>query len=198
MGANTRTRMKKEDRREAILAEAIKAIGERGYHGFSFNDLAKRCKLTNAGLLHHFGSKEGLLVALLQERDRIDKDAVSAAVGPIRREEPLPLDACLALFRAIVARNVGQPEIIRLYAILRAEALVPDHPAFAFFRTREMEVMELFQRMIAALVPDSVSTARQILAQMNGLEIQWLRESRMFDLVEEWDKVARKLLSRPD
>lgn len=186
--------MKKEDRREAILAEAIKAMGERGYHGFSFNDLARRCRLTNAGLLHHFGSKEGLLVALLQERDRIDKEVVSAAIELVLRDELLPRDACLAVFRAIVARNVEQPEIIRLYAILRAEALVPDHPAFAFFRTREMEVMEVFQRVIAGLVPDALSTARQILAQMNGLETQWLRESRMFDLVEEWDKAARKLL----
>lgn len=186
--------MKKEDRREAILAEAIKAMGERGYHGFSFNDLARRCRLTNAGLLHHFGSKEGLLVALLQERDRIDKEVVSAAIELVLRDELLPRDACLAVFRAIVARNVEQPEIIRLYAILRAEALVPDHPAFAFFRTREMEVMEVFQRVIAGLVPDALSTARQILAQMNELETQWLRESRMFDLVEEWDKAARKLL----
>lgn len=64
--------MRKDDRRLAILDEAIQIIGEQGYRGSSINDLAKRCGLTTAGLLHHFGSKDGLLIALLEERDRRD------------------------------------------------------------------------------------------------------------------------------
>jgi AcrR family transcriptional regulator len=59
--------------------QAIRIIGQRGYAGFGIQELAQRCQLTNAGLLYHFGSKDRLLIALLEDRDR--RDAVASIVG---------------------------------------------------------------------------------------------------------------------
>lgn len=191
----TRTRMSRDGRRQAIFDETIKVLSERGYHGFNLNELAKRCGLTYAGLLHHFPSKEALLVALLRERDRLDERAVAAALGPDMAGCPHTLTACLSSFRAIVARNAAQPELVRLYAILQAEALVPDHPAFDFFRARDMGIIAIFRDLVADIVPAPLATARQILALMHGMEMQWLRESGSFDLVAEWDDAARKILT---
>ncbi|MCE7796001.1 TetR/AcrR family transcriptional regulator [Sphingobium sufflavum] len=192
-----RSRMNKDLRREAILTEAIRALSEKGYHGFSINELARRCGLTTAGILHHFGSKQGLLIALLDMRDRLDQQAILPLLAPEDRRVPSTRDSCLTTLRAIMARNAEQPEIIRLYAILRTEAVVPDHPAFTFFRTREMAVLNVFRDMVSDLVPDPLSTARQILALIGGLEMQWLRESRIFDLVAEWDSAISKILPPP-
>ncbi|HEX7853538.1 MAG TPA: TetR/AcrR family transcriptional regulator [Sphingobium sp.] len=188
-------RMTKEARRADIFAEAILIIGELGYRAFSLSDLARRCGLTNAGLLHYFGSKEGLLIALLQERDRQDERAVAAVLEPYISSEPITREACRASLHAIVARNAGQPDMIRLYAMLRAEALAPDHPAYRFFRNRETATIELFRQMVTGHVPDPLSTARQIEALMNGFEAQWLRQDCRFDLVAEWDKVVTLIIA---
>src|SRR5262249_41345726 len=56
-------------RRARILDETLRIVGERGYPGFGIPALAERCGLTKPGLLHHFGSKDQLLIALLNEVD---------------------------------------------------------------------------------------------------------------------------------
>src|SRR5208282_5927649 len=53
------------DSRERILQEAEHLIHMRGYHCTSLDDIAKRCRMTKANLLHHFRSKEELGLAVL-------------------------------------------------------------------------------------------------------------------------------------
>ena len=65
-------------RRAQILDETMRIIGERGYHGFGIQELAKRCDLTKPGVLHHFGSKDQLLIALLNDRDAKHEKELSA------------------------------------------------------------------------------------------------------------------------
>lgn len=188
-----RVRMRKDDRRAAIIAEAIRIIGEQGYNGFSINDLARRCGLTTAGLLHHFVSKEGLLVALLEERDRRDREAVAGRLE-LRRGQTLSREQMLEVLHAIVANNAEQPHLVRLYAVLRAEALVQGHPARKYFADREKAVIELIAEIVASHVSDPNATAMQISALMYGLQVHWLREDCSFDLVKAWDEAAAKLL----
>lgn len=184
-----------EDRRQQILEEATLLIGERGYYGFGLRELGQRCGLGNAGLLHHFGSKEGLLIALLAHRDARDRECIGLA----RLEEEIcssttTLEDVRGMLRAAVVRNCAQPELIRLYAVLQAEALNEAHPAFEFFLAREVGIVEGLRLHLSDYVSEPESTARQVLAAMLGLEQQWLRSGQSFDLVEEWDRVADLLL----
>lgn len=48
-----------------ILEEAEHLIHMQGYRGTSLEDIAKRCRMTKANLLHHFRSKEELGLAVL-------------------------------------------------------------------------------------------------------------------------------------
>jgi AcrR family transcriptional regulator len=48
-----------------ILAGAAVAFHEQGYHATSVRDIANRVGLTVPALYYHYGSKEGMLVALL-------------------------------------------------------------------------------------------------------------------------------------
>lgn len=189
-----RVRMRKDDRRAAILAEAITIIGEHGYQAFSINELARRCGLTTAGLLHHFGTKEGLLVGLLEERERRDTEAVAGRLAGLRRGQALTRDQVLKALHAIVRQDSFQPQLVRLFALLRAEALVQDHPAGAYFIDRDRKTRAIFAEIVAAHVADPAATAQQIQAAMYGLEVQWLRDDCGFDLVAAWDAVADKLV----
>ncbi len=192
-----RIRATAADRREQILTEATRLIGQRGYNGFIIQELAQRCRLTNAGILHHFGSKENLLIALLQYRDQRSASAVTTEVGLAlrdRRAVKLTLDEALALFHAIVASNVMQPELLRLYSVLSAEALDQTHPAHEYFVKREADALGAFAKIVAPHVKHPRSMARQMLALMAGLEQQWLRANQQFDLVAAWDDAATLLL----
>ncbi|MQA32232.1 TetR/AcrR family transcriptional regulator [Modestobacter roseus] len=184
-----------EQRRRQILDEATRIVGQRGYYGFSVQAVADACGLTVAGLLHHVGSKDGLLVALLEDRDRRDAAAVAGELGAgLDDLADSSVAEMRAVLRAVVVRNTTQPEIVRLYSMLRTESLFEGHPAHGYFRDRDARVLATFTRLVGGHVPHPGSTARQLLAVMGGLEEQWLRTPDEVDLVGEWDRAAALLL----
>ncbi|MBB3676373.1 TetR/AcrR family transcriptional regulator [Modestobacter versicolor] len=187
-----------EERRRQILDEATRIVGQRGFYGFSVQAVADACGLTVAGLLHHVGSKDGLLVALLQDRDRRDAAAVAGELGAgLDDLDGSSVEAMVAVLHAVVARNTTQPEIVRLYSMLRTESLYAGHPAHEYFRERDARVLQTFTRLCTGHVEHPASTARQLLAVMGGLEEQWLRAPDDVDLVAEWDRAVQRLLPRP-
>jgi len=80
--------------------------------------------------------------------------------------------------------------------VLRAESLDEDHPARDFFMARAARAFEDLARMLVSHVPEPRSAARQLIALHGGLEEQWLREGLSFDLVAEWERAARILLTK--
>lgn len=184
------------DRRRQIVAEATEVIGRRGYYGFSVAAVAERCGLTVAGLLHHVGTKDGLLVAVLEDRDRRDSEALTGRsdLWDLDAVDATDLAAALRLLHDLVQRNQTQPEIVRLYSMLRTESLYEGHPAHDYFARRDEQVLTVFARLVDGHVEHPSSTARQLLALMGGLEEQWLRAPDSMDLVLEWDRGVALLL----
>lgn len=170
--------------RERILDAALGAFSEQGFNAVSLRDIAARAGLTHVGLLHHFPSKEDLLVHVLERRDELDLAEL--------REQTDVLDRSLLVWALrIVARNTTTPGAASLYARLSSEAADPEHPAHAHFVDR-------YQRLAAALAaaigtelaerrPPFQITAeeagRQFLALMDGLQLQWLLEPDRVDMV---------------
>lgn len=182
-----------EARRARILDLAITMIGARGYHGLSVHDLAQRCGLTNGGLLYHFGSKEQLLLAVLEEHDRRLTGEMIAELGPELRSakhSAAPLSVVLEVLRSIVQRANANPELTRLYAVLQAEALDPSHPAHDYFAAREATTLSGFAVLAGPHVADPSAVARQLHALMDGLALQWLRSGCGFDIVAAWDRAV--------
>jgi AcrR family transcriptional regulator len=193
--SRTHVRMNKDDRRARIVAAAIEIIGDQGFRSFSIRNLAVRCDMTDAGLLHHFGSKTGLLTAVLDERDRQDALAVAAALGDTGDQVSPSREATRRILHKLVQCNGEQPELLRLYAMLRVEALASDHPAHAYFRDRDAMAQRMFGDLVAAFAENPSELAREIIAALDGLELRWLCEGQGFDLVEAWDSLAAKLLA---
>ncbi|WP_334666572.1 helix-turn-helix domain-containing protein, partial [Streptomyces cyaneofuscatus] len=65
-------RARSEERRAEIMRATLEVIAERGYRGATLGAVAERVGLTQQGLLHYFPTKEALLVAVLEDRDRWD------------------------------------------------------------------------------------------------------------------------------
>ena len=107
---------------------ANEVFAKRGFRGASLATIAKRVGMSEPGLLHHFASKEELLLELLKLRDQHDDERIAEA----RAAHARGLDVLLALCR----QNEERPGIVRLFTILAAESLDADHPAHDWFLDR--------------------------------------------------------------
>src|ERR1700754_572702 len=100
-------------RRQDIVEAAIEVFSASGFRKGSLRDVADRVGLSQAGLLHHFPSKEHLLQAVLAWRD----DETRVRLG-----DPMPQG--LDLLRGMVdlaEYNATTPELIELHVIVSAE-----------------------------------------------------------------------------
>ena len=66
--AETRRQRHREEARRTILDATESLMVERGGDDFSMRSLAERSGYTAPTIYHHFGDKEGLVDALLEER----------------------------------------------------------------------------------------------------------------------------------
>jgi AcrR family transcriptional regulator len=179
-----RSRLPAVQRRRQIIEVATTLVAERGFWGLSMQDVADDCGLTVPGLLHHVGSKDGLLVAVLEHRDVEDRRSIGAAPADLRE-----------LCAAMVRRNATQPEIVRLFAVLAAESLAPAHPAHDYFVARQQRALDSLTTLAKPVSPHPEALARLIVATMDGLQLLWLRAPETTDLVAMWDSAADVLFA---
>jgi AcrR family transcriptional regulator len=173
-GAQRGPYAKTKVQREKILRGALDYFGQYGYWGSTMRDIARSVGLSQAGLLHHFGTKTELLTAMLEERDLESEERarVGDEVG----------DSALESIAKIVAVNATQPNIVRMFTTLSAEATNEDHPAHQYFRDRYVRVGTVIATWLRAAVAsgeiatlaDYEAAARVTLAVMYGLQVQWL------------------------
>ncbi|MEV2214773.1 TetR/AcrR family transcriptional regulator [Streptomyces sp. NPDC050997] len=168
-------RVRSEERRAAIVTAALEVIAERGYRGASLAAVAQRVGLTQQGLLHYFPTKDALLVAVLEERDRWD------AMPPT----PLRLD----LLASLVEYNAMRPGIVQTFSALLGESVTEDHPTRGYFTERYAQVRANMAQVLRAEYGDRLPngltperTAPLLVAVMDGLQYQWLLDPDSVDM----------------
>lgn len=190
-----RSRAAASGRRDQILEETLRIVGQRGYHGFGISELAARCGLSKPGVLHHFGTKEQLLIALLEDCEAKEKAELAELLPAYETaDERQRRKMFRETMRMVMGRAIARPELMRLEVVLRAEAVNDGHPAHAFFAAREAANRARIAKRLAPLYPQAQSIARHLLAAMSGLQEQWLRENEGFNLLAEWERVLDVLL----
>jgi len=75
------TRLPAAARREQLLAVALEAFAQEGFHGTSMNDVAEAAGVTKPVLYQHFASKRELYLALLAEVGHRLLDAIAKATA---------------------------------------------------------------------------------------------------------------------
>lgn len=76
-----RRRMARAERSEQLLVTAEAVFAERGIGAASMDEIAERAGVTKPILYDHFGSKEGLLAAVIERGGGELREAIAAAVG---------------------------------------------------------------------------------------------------------------------
>ena len=182
---------------QRTIVEAARTVfAERGFRAGSLREVGERAGVSAANVVHHFGSKEGLLLAVLEARDESNGAELPELFG--RGELVRGL-------RALVRANSLQRDLIRLYTTLCTEATDPAHPAHDYFRTRYADIRGHLAsgieraRRTGALPPgpDAHQMAASLLALMDGLQTQWLLDES-FDMTAVFDAYLLSIGARLD
>ena len=168
--------------RERVLQAALRALAANGYRGSSLASIAAGAGLTTAGLLHHFPSKNDLLVSVLTERDRQD-----GARFHLREVKGL---AALDRLQELVAHNARNPELVRAFTVLLGESVGEGHPARRWAQERYPRRRASLAAALRAGVDsgeirtgvDAEAVAAQIIAMMDGLQVQWVLNPEHVDM----------------
>lgn len=157
--------------RQNILAAARRVFARLGYNGSSMRGIAEEAGITFTGLRHYFGTKDELLIAVLEERDR-EHQIRQADIHGIDL-----LDGLADLLESVLA----EPGITEVFTTLSGEAVGQDHPAHQFFTERYRRVRSDFAnelnsaRTTGTPLPIAAESAAMILvAAMDGLQLQSL------------------------
>ena len=153
------------ERRKAIIDAAAE----------HFADIAKQAGVTTGGLLHHFGSKEALLVEVIRQRD---EDAL-AAVSSLQHDT---VADHFEEWLALATWNEAREPYVALHAVLLAESLDPAHPAHDYFAARHRWLLELLAEALQRAVAsgelradlDVDTKAREVEAFIEGAGTTWL------------------------
>jgi AcrR family transcriptional regulator len=168
--ANEGVVAKGKARREEILEVALEVFARTGYRGTSLREVAELTGLTQAGLLHHFGTRENLLAEVLRRKEELGREHHPDVAGT-----PDGLAAALR-------QNVATPGLVELHSVLATQASDPSHPAHDYFteryaRMRGRLAADLRRRVDAGELDPRVDPERMatvLVALADGLQVQWM------------------------
>lgn len=161
------------DRRAQILDATLELISESGTRGTTIAAVAKAVGITDAGVLHHFHTKQDLLVAAIELFDAriLDDLDVSGARGI----------EYLRVMRSAGAVMEAVPGVSAVLIKLSAEQLTGDSAVRAVIQRRYRWMLD---RLVAAFATaaregdlradlDPVHEASALVAHLDGIRMQW-------------------------
>ncbi len=181
-------------RRLQIVDVATQMFAQAGYRGTGLAAIASEVGLTQAGLLHHFGSKEALLEAVVRHRSEQDAPLIEQIMG----------DGGIAMLdrlHLLAEHNVERAGLSLLFTVLVAENLRPEHPAHEFFQQRYRGLRQAIVEALAAGKKrgeirkdvDLEAVSQRIVAALDGLQTQWLLDPDQVDLVDAYRELGKSL-----
>jgi AcrR family transcriptional regulator len=176
-------------RKEQLITAAMRFFGQHGYHAARLSDIARAAGVTGPGLLHHYPSKVQLLMDVLAERDRIDKQRFDSS-GFSEAGGLLPS------LQALVEYNQTVPGLVQLFTVLAAESIDAQHPGHEYFLKRYEDLRKYYVPQIEALQEQgeirkdicAADLAVLLIALMDGLQIQWLYAPEKVNMVQVFNQ----------
>ena len=164
---------KTEQFRAVVLDAALRILAERGFDATTLQLISDEVGRSKAGVLHHFGSRDDLLLEILRHRDAVN-----------RGDFPPDPDGGFSASVALVDHNATVPGLIAMFTVVSALAASDTSTTSrrAYFVARYIRSREAFTTRFAraqesGAIRDDVKAsviATLMLATMDGLQTQWL------------------------
>lgn len=152
--ARSKRQQQGDTSREQILDATERLMSTRGYAATSISDIRKECGLPASSIYWHFGSKEGVLAAVMERgADRF--------FAQLPRRQPDGADEPdVETQRAAAAKLLAQhPEFLRLTYMLSLERSADPAVGAAIRRVRDTAIAG-FRQVIAQMIPAGVAPDR--------------------------------------
>jgi AcrR family transcriptional regulator len=177
--------LRSERSTKRLLESASALIAEKGYDRTTLAAIGRHAGYSHGLVTQRFGSKEGLLAALVeysttQWDGRLSSTASDDATGP---------EAIIQIIEAVRGNLREAPELMRgLYALM-FEAFKPIPTLHAQMSELHEELRRQLERDIRKGIAagtirkvDAKAYARFFLSVLRGFEFQWLLEPDAFDI----------------
>jgi AcrR family transcriptional regulator len=192
----TRTQARGVVRRRQLVDAATALFARSGSRGTGIAAVASRAGVTGATLLHHFGSKEGLLQAVLEARDEREQERWRSVVEPGGLETLRRLPTVAASWRE-------DPGVARLHDVLVAESLEEETPMHEYFVRRQSALRADLRRAIERgqrsgeirADVDARLVAIEIAAFLDGISLQWQLDPKRIPLERVFDQYCKTLIA---
>lgn len=160
----TRKQLQGDTSRELILDETERLMGTRGYAATSISDICKACGLPASSIYWHFGSKEGVLAAVMER----GATRFFAAI-PQRDETDTGIEHQFAATARLLAQH---PDFLRLFYILSLERAADPVVTTIVRRVRDTAIAG-FRDAITALLPadTEVAKAARVVDELTALAV---------------------------
>jgi len=162
-----------------ILQAATTLLSREGFGGATLGRVAEEAGVHKRNVLYYFGTREALLVRVVQSvGERIAENIASAIVPAARLDQMAD-----AVVEAMWAGVTSEPQLARSYFALvggGAESPEVDHALRALKATYLGLIAQQLERIEAAgfaCKEDHESVALLILALLRGLLLEWSEES---------------------
>lgn len=155
-----------------IIQRASEAFAQQGFYGASLRGIARSAGVDHSTLIHHFGTKAKLLLAVVAWHD--NQVSGQELEGPLTARKIA--DALIGRARF----NQKFPGLVQLHSQLSVEAISPEHPAHEYMQRRHEILVKLISGVIqtqqdAGAVADTGLSpqiqAAMIISTWDGLQI---------------------------
>lgn len=185
-----------EKTRRAILDAAIALYAESGFRGTGLIAIGQRAGVHHATVLYHYKTSRELLLAVLQERDRLFMEFS----GPVVQDGGLE---ALRQLPFVGHFNVKYPVWAKLFAVLQAENFDRAGEAHDYFLQRRFAARDLTVKLLRNAKKrgeirqdaDEVSTVNTILAFTAGINMQTFLDPKNVDVVAAYERFTEMLIT---
>lgn len=190
-----------EQRRKEIAEASARLISERGFNGITLKDVADAVGISQPGLLHYVGNKDGLLSLLVTDIYDMTGTPEDFIHSGLPGSDP---DGALfpSYLRFLVRHNAHRRQMVQLYMVLEGESFNVRHPLHAYFENRPQSVWEKYSGYKWKLPPGidwnihMRTYVRMVLEVMDGIQLRWLRQPPI-DYYDEWIAFEKILFPSP-
>ncbi|AQT78362.1 TetR family transcriptional regulator [Mycolicibacterium litorale] len=179
-------RKRGDDTRAQIIDETVRCVVEEGFHAATAKHVAERAGVTWGVIQYHFGDRNGLLMAVVDEGvARLLESLGSAEVGdlPLRERIEVVVDTAF--------RCYSSPTSLAAFEILRATRGTHGQSA-----TRHLLEINAAINQLGQLISDDPVVAEVIWSALRGMvlvemivnsHLEWERERRLLvDMVSRY------------
>jgi AcrR family transcriptional regulator len=145
--------MSRADREAQLIDVAERTFAERGFKGVSMDEIAERAEISKPVLYDHFGSKDGLLAAVVLRIRSEMRETVQSAVLGVERPEHAMWAGLVAYFRFIA-------DHVSAWSVLLAENALTGPVAAEVEVTRSQQADLIASLAAAQLPPEDAPKAR--------------------------------------